>query len=40
MADPTEIADVAAFLLSDRARRINGANIQCDAAQGQPTVEK
>ena len=40
MADPTEIADVAVFLLSGRACRINGANIQCDAAQGQPTVEK
>jgi 3-oxoacyl-[acyl-carrier protein] reductase len=33
-----EIADVAVFLLSERARWINGANIPVDGAQARPTV--
>jgi 3-oxoacyl-[acyl-carrier protein] reductase len=33
-----EVADVACFLLSDRASGINGANICVDAAQDHPTV--
>jgi 3-oxoacyl-[acyl-carrier protein] reductase len=35
---PEEVADVAAFLLSERARWINGANIPVDGAQGRPSV--
>jgi 3-oxoacyl-[acyl-carrier protein] reductase len=31
-----EVADVAVFLLSDRARWINGAHIPVDGAQGRP----
>jgi 3-oxoacyl-[acyl-carrier protein] reductase len=31
-----EIADVAVFLLSDRARWINGAHIPVDGGQGRP----
>lgn len=33
-----EVADVVAFLLSDRARWINGANICVDGAQGRPSA--
>ncbi|MBO3750181.1 SDR family oxidoreductase [Streptosporangiaceae bacterium NEAU-GS5] len=33
-----EVADVACFLLSDRASGINGANICVDAAQDHPTA--
>lgn len=33
-----EIADVVAFVLSDRARWINGANIPVDGAQGKPSL--
>lgn len=40
LADPKEIADVAVFLLSERARWINGANICVDGGQNRPSVEK
>lgn len=33
-----EIADVAVFLLSDRARWINGAHIPVDGGQGRPSM--
>jgi 3-oxoacyl-[acyl-carrier protein] reductase len=33
-----EVADVVAFLLSERATWINGANIAVDGAQGRPSV--
>jgi 3-oxoacyl-[acyl-carrier protein] reductase len=33
-----EIADVVAFVLSDRASWINGANIPVDGAQGEPSL--
>ena len=33
-----EVADVIVFLLSDRARWINGANIPVDGAQGRPSA--
>ena len=33
-----EIADVVAFVLSERASWINGANIPVDGAQGRPTA--
>lgn len=33
-----EVADVIAFISSDRARWINGANIPVDGAQGRPTA--
>jgi 3-oxoacyl-[acyl-carrier protein] reductase len=35
---PEEVADVVAFLLSDRATWINGANIAVDGAQGRPSA--
>jgi 3-oxoacyl-[acyl-carrier protein] reductase len=38
LATPSEIADVAVFLLSDRARWINGANIPVDGAQRSPSA--
>jgi 3-oxoacyl-[acyl-carrier protein] reductase len=38
LASPEEIVDVAAFLLSDRARWINGANIPVDGAQRSPAA--
>ena len=38
LATPEEVADVAVFLLSDRARWINGANIPVDGAQGNPSA--
>jgi 3-oxoacyl-[acyl-carrier protein] reductase len=33
-----EVADVVTFVLSDRARWINGANIPVDGAQGEPSL--
>ncbi len=33
-----EVADVIAFMLSERSRWINGANIPVDGAQGRPTA--
>jgi 3-oxoacyl-[acyl-carrier protein] reductase len=38
LGDPDEVADVAAFLLSERARWINGANIPVDGGQGKPSA--
>jgi 3-oxoacyl-[acyl-carrier protein] reductase len=38
LGNPEEIADVAVFLLSERSRWINGANIPVDGAQGRPSV--
>jgi 3-oxoacyl-[acyl-carrier protein] reductase len=35
---PEEIADVVAFVLSERANWINGANIPVDGGQGRPTA--
>ena len=36
LGTPKEVADVAAFLLSDRASWISGANVVVDGAQNQP----
>ena len=36
LGSPEEVADVAVFLLSERARWINGAHIPVDGAQGRP----
>jgi 3-oxoacyl-[acyl-carrier protein] reductase len=36
LGTPAEIADVVAFVLSDRARWINGANIPVDGGQAWP----
>ena len=33
-----EVADVVAFLLSDRARWVNGTNVAVDGAQGRPSA--
>ena len=38
LGDPDEVADVAAFLLSERARWINGTNIPVDGGQGKPSA--
>lgn len=38
LATPEEIADVAVFLLSERARWINGANVPVDGGQGSPSA--
>jgi len=37
---PDEVADVICFVLSDRAKAINGAHIAADAAQGLPTARR
>ena len=36
LGTPEEVADVTVFLLSERARWINGAHIPVDGAQGRP----
>jgi NAD(P)-dependent dehydrogenase (short-subunit alcohol dehydrogenase family) len=38
LGTPEEVADVVAFVLSARARWINGANIPVDGAQGRPSA--
>jgi len=38
LGTPEEVADVVAFLLSERARWINGATISVDGAQGRPIM--
>ena len=38
LGTPEEVADVVVFLLSERARWINGANIHVDGAQGRPSA--
>ncbi len=38
LGTPEEVADVVAFVLSDRAAWINGANIAVDGAQGRPSA--
>lgn len=38
LGSPQEVADVVAFLVSDRARWINGAVVPVDGAQGRPSV--
>ena len=38
LGTPQEIADVTAFLVSDRSSWINGANIPVDGAQGRPSA--
>ncbi len=38
LGTPEEVADVTAFILSERASWINGANIPVDGAQGRPSA--
>jgi 3-oxoacyl-[acyl-carrier protein] reductase len=38
LGTPEEIADVVAFILSDRASWVNGANIAVDGGQGRPSM--
>ena len=38
LGSPDEVADVVAFVLSERASWINGANIPVDGAQGRPSA--
>jgi 3-oxoacyl-[acyl-carrier protein] reductase len=39
LGTPEEVADVICFVLSPRARWINGANVAVDGAQGNPSAE-
>jgi 3-oxoacyl-[acyl-carrier protein] reductase len=39
LGTPEEVADVVCFLLSARARWVNGANVAVDGAQGNPSAE-
>ncbi|WP_460776799.1 SDR family NAD(P)-dependent oxidoreductase [Micromonospora polyrhachis] len=39
LVDPDNVAEVIAFLLSDRSRAINGANIPVDAGQNAPSPD-
>jgi 3-oxoacyl-[acyl-carrier protein] reductase len=38
LGTPEEVADVVAFVLSERAVWVNGTNIAVDGAQGRPTA--
>jgi 3-oxoacyl-[acyl-carrier protein] reductase len=38
LGTPEEVADVTAFLLSDRARWVSGTNVVVDGAQNQPGI--
>ena len=38
LGSPDEVADVVAFVLSERAAWINGTNIAVDGAQGRPSA--
>ena len=38
LGTPEEVADVVAFVLSERATWVNGANIAVDGAQGRPSA--
>jgi 3-oxoacyl-[acyl-carrier protein] reductase len=38
LGTPEEVADVVAFILSERASWVNGANIAVDGAQGRPSM--
>jgi 3-oxoacyl-[acyl-carrier protein] reductase len=38
LGTPEEVADVVVFVLSERARWINGANLAVDGAQGRPSA--
>ncbi len=40
LLDPDDVADVICFMLSQRAKAINGAHIAADAGQGRPTARR